>query len=70
MKKLLIAVAILSFGLTSCSEKCSTCTTVSSIDGVTQDAMTITAEYCGDELDAIDGQTVTSGTMTVSTTCD
>ncbi len=70
MKKLLIAVAILSFGLTSCADKCSTCTTVSTIDNVTQDAMTVTAEYFGDELDAIDGQTVVNGTISVTTTCD
>jgi hypothetical protein len=32
--------------------------------------MTVTAEYCGDEIDAIDGQKVVNGTISVTTTCD
>lgn len=70
MKKLIIAIAVLSFGLTSCQEKCKTCTTTSSVNGEVQELMTVTAEYCGEQLDAIDGQTVTNSDMTVTTTCD
>tara|TARA_B110000977_G_scaffold196757_2_gene277809 strand:- start:568 stop:816 length:249 start_codon:yes stop_codon:yes gene_type:complete len=71
-EKLIMAIAILSFGFTSCKkdDKCKTCTTTSTIDGEVQDFGTdITAEYCGDALDAIDGQTVTVSGMTTSTTC-
>lgn len=70
MKKLIIAVAVLSFGLTSCQEKCKTCTTITTVDGVTQDAMTISQELCGDALDSADGQVVTTANMVTTTTCE
>ena len=51
-----MAVAILSFGFTSCKEDddpCKMCTTTTSIDGEVQDLMTVTAEYCDDVLEGI-----------------
>jgi len=34
MKKLIMSIAILSFGFTSCKEDCKDCTTTSTINGV------------------------------------
>ena len=70
MKKLIIALAVLSFGLASCEEECASCTTTTTINGEVQELMTITKELCGDALDAADGQIVTSEIMIVTTTCD
>ena len=73
MKKLIMSIAILSFGFTSCKEDddpCKMCTTTTSIDGEVQDLMTVTAEYCDDVLEGINGQTINTGDMTTTTSCD
>ena len=67
MKKLIIAVAILSFGFTSCKEECKDCTTTSTID---ETIMTEPKEYCGDQLDDIDGETRTLSGAELKTTCE
>lgn len=73
MKRLFLALFALPLVFSSCSEEesgCATCTTVTSVDGVTDSDMTIVAEYCDDNLDYIDGQVVVNGPMVVTTTCE
>ena len=69
MKKLIMAVAILSFGFTSCKEDCKDCTTTSTINGV-ETIISEPKEYCGDQLDDIDGETRTEFGIELKTTCE
>ena len=52
MKTILLRVSIfLLITLTSCTEEsCKTCTSTTSYDGVLQDELNWTAEYCNEEL--------------------
>jgi hypothetical protein len=70
MKKLIILVAVVSLGFVSCKEKCKDCTSTSSIDGVDQPNATMESEYCGDQLDAIDGKTTTIAGIKTTVECE
>lgn len=61
-------MAVVAVGATSC-KKCKDCTTVTKQDGVVLQTVDV-GEYCGDDLDAIDGQTITSGNVETKTTCE
>ena len=56
MKTILLRVSIfLLLTISSCTEEsCKTCTSTTSHDGVVQDELNWTAEYCNDELESIE----------------
>ena len=56
MKTLLLRVSIFFLlSISSCTkESCKTCTSITSHDGVVQDELNWTAEYCNDELESIE----------------
>ena len=56
MKTILLRVSIfLLITITSCTdESCKTCTSTTSHDGVVQDELNWTAEYCNEELESIE----------------
>ena len=56
MKTLLLRVSIFFLlSISSCTEEsCKTCTSITSHDGVVQDELNWTAEYCDDELESIE----------------
>ena len=56
MKTLLLRVSIFFLlSISSCTEEsCKTCTSITSYDGVVQDELNWTAEYCNDELESIE----------------
>ena len=56
MKTLLLRVSIcFLLSISSCTEEsCKTCTSITSHNGVVQDELNWTAEYCNDELESIE----------------
>ena len=77
MKTILLRVSIfLLITITSCTEEsCKTCTSTTSHDGVVQDELNWTAEYCNEELESIENSSpVTSYninyTSVTEITCD
>ena len=77
MKTILLRVSIfLLITITSCTdESCKTCTSTTSHDGVLQDELNWTAEYCNEELESIENSNpITSYnnnyTIVTEITCD
>ncbi len=77
MKTILLRVSIfLLITITSCTdESCKTCTSTTSHDGVLQDELNWTAEYCNEELESIENSNpITSYnnnyTIITEITCD
>ena len=77
MKTILLRVSIfLLITIPSCTdESCKTCTSTTSHDGVVQDELNWTAEYCNEELEAIENSSpITSYnnnyTSVTEITCD
>ena len=78
MKTILLRVSIfLLITLTSCTEEsCKTCTSTTSHDGVLQNDLNWTAEYCNEELESIENSgLITSysndyGTVVTEITCN
>ena len=78
MKTILLRVSIFSLiTIPSCTdESCKTCTSTTSHDGVVQDELNWTAEYCNEELETIENSNpMTSysndyGTIVTLITCD
>ena len=77
MKTLLLRVSIFFLlSISSCTEEsCKTCTSITSHDGVVQDELNWTAEYCNEELEAIESSSpITSYnnnyTSVTEITCD
>ena len=78
MKTILLRVSIfLLITITSCTEEsCKTCTSTTSHDGVLQDELNWTAEYCNEELESVENSgPITSysndyGTVVTVITCD
>ena len=78
MKTILLRVSIFFLlTLSSCTEEsCKTCTGITSHDGVVQDELNWTAEYCNEELESIENSgPITSysndyGSVVTVTTCD
>ena len=77
MKTILLRVSIfLLITITSClDESCKTCTSTTSHDGVLQDELNWTAEYCNEELESIENSNpITSYnnnyTIVTEITCD
>ncbi|MFL2564021.1 MAG: hypothetical protein ACJ0QR_02320 [Flavobacteriales bacterium] len=62
MKTILLRASIfLLITITSCTdESCKTCTSTTSHDGVVQDELNWTAEYCNEELETIENSSPTT----------
>ena len=67
MKTLLLRVSIFFLlSISSCTkESCKTCTSITSHDGVVQDELNWTAEYCNDELESIENSSPVNYTITI-----
>jgi hypothetical protein len=71
MKKsffLSFVAALLFFGLSACTD-CKECKVVSTVDGEVVDT-SAPEEYCGEDLEAIDGTEVTVGDQTNKWVCE
>jgi hypothetical protein len=71
MKKTILTLfigALFVFGLSSC-EECKECKVVTSVDGEVVDQSS-PEEYCGDDLEAIDGEESQTGDQVTKWVCE